>query len=78
MALFKIEREDSLLKIDFGDEPGDNDAIVAEVEQTLKSVDLTGGGTLRINGRASLPRRDGHRPRSSASLQRESPATTPN
>ena len=53
--LFEIERRGDILEIGFGDEAGENDAIVKEVESTLKTTDLTGGGTLKINGRASLP-----------------------
>ena len=55
MKFFKIERTGDTLNIDFGETAGTNVEIVTEVGETLQQIDLTGGGTLKINGRASLP-----------------------
>lgn len=63
MALFKIERAAvqaagkpaDLFRVGFGD-PAANDAIVREVEDTLRGLlDSAGGGVALLNGPAFLP-----------------------
>lgn len=56
---YNIKMEDgAVLRVGFGD-PAQNDCIVREVEETLKTMQssgqLPGGELLRINGPASLP-----------------------
>ena len=61
---FKINEEEAtvnnttsvtLLRLAFGDEPASNDAIILEVKETLKSMNLQGGPLVLLNGPASLP-----------------------
>ena len=58
MSTYKINREGDVLRIGFG-APAQNDEIVKDVEGRLEEMmldgELTGGGTLKINGPASLP-----------------------
>jgi len=62
MALYRINRipatvrgtNADLFKVGFGD-PATGEAIVREVEETFKTMDLPGGKLALINGPASLP-----------------------
>lgn len=58
MKYFKIERNNDVLKLGFG-EQAHNDVIVKEVKETLDKMkeagDLDGGGLIMLNGPASLP-----------------------
>jgi CRISPR-associated protein Csx3 len=58
MATYKINFENGVLRIGFGD-PAQNDQIVRDAEARLDEMiatdDLTGGELIRVNGPASLP-----------------------
>ena len=58
MAHYKIEKQDDVLKVGFG-EPGQNDAIVRDAVTRLNEMteggELPGGKLIKINGPASLP-----------------------
>lgn len=55
MASYKIELVDvDVLKVGFGD-PAQNDVIVQDALGILKSMNLSGGPLIKINGPASLP-----------------------
>ena len=45
----------TMLRLAFGDEPASNDAIILEVKETIKSMNLQGGPLVLLNGPASLP-----------------------
>lgn len=58
MTSYKIEIENGILKVGFGD-PAQNDQIVKDAEERLskmiKSGEIAGGEIAKINGPASLP-----------------------
>ena len=58
MGAYRIEREDDVLRVAFG-ERAQNDQIVkdaaARLEEMYSHGDLNGGGLLKVNGPASLP-----------------------
>ncbi|MEG4342555.1 CRISPR-associated protein Csx3 [Microcoleus sp. A003_D6] len=58
MTTYKIEIQDRVLKVGFG-EPGQNDQIVrdaaARLDEMNNSGELSGGPLIKINGPASLP-----------------------
>ena len=59
VATYRVSLEGDTLQVGFGDEPGQNDAIVRDaqtaLEQLRASGQLTGGPLLKIHGPASLP-----------------------
>lgn len=56
MSLYNVELVDDILKINFGDEPAGNDAIVPEaVGKAEVFKEQVMGKVLKINGPASLP-----------------------
>lgn len=58
MASYKIEKNDDVLKVGFGD-PAQNDQIVKDAEARLDEMvvngELAGGELIKVNGPASLP-----------------------
>lgn len=58
MASYKIEKNDDVLKVGFGD-PAQNDQIVRDAEARLVEMvangELAGGELIKVNGPASLP-----------------------
>ena len=58
MGTYRIEREDDILRVAFG-ERAQNDQIVrdatARLEEMYSNGELNGGGLLKVNGPASLP-----------------------
>ena len=58
MVAYRIEREDDILRVAFG-ERAQNDQIVkdatAGLEEMYSNGELDGGGLLKVNGPASLP-----------------------